>query len=101
MGKTILAAAAVAEERVRTLFRDGIFWLSVGRGGDRRLHPLLTSVARELHALLSPRYGARALPAMDSSDAAAQWIASTVRERALRCLLVLDDVWEPEVAVRT
>jgi tetratricopeptide (TPR) repeat protein len=66
--------------------------------GNRRLNALLPSVAKELHSLLAPRYGARAPPKADLNAAGAEiWIARQVQERRLRVLLVLDDVWEKEV----
>jgi len=84
VGKSALAGAVVRSLDVRALFPDGIWWLTVGQSAD------VADVQRRL------------LRSMGVHDE--RWQDADDRSRALvhrffrrQALLVLDDVWSPEI----
>lgn len=100
VGKTILASSVVRDDRVRSVFKDGVFWVPVGRAGKSSLVLLLENLARDLAEAPAPE-GApprnRSPHGLEGVDEAARYV-SEVRERGgLRCLVVLDNAWDVEV----
>ena len=95
-GKTVLASSIVRDNRVLSSFSNGIFWFYVGREGKARVALILELLARELavaHAdtpLHSPNV-------FDSANKAARDVSETIKSKTLRCLVVLDNVWDVEV----
>ena len=82
-GKSVLAQALAREEAIRARFRDGIFWLYIGKKpSKKRLSACQAQVACVFTS--SP---------FASSDLAAgrQELGRLLRDKA--CLLILDDVW--------
>lgn len=80
IGKTVLATAAVRDERIRAHFTDGILWLTLGQ--EPRLLKLQATIARLL--------GIHEQPVVDI-DSGAQRLKSLLADKKI--LLVLDDVW--------
>ena len=82
-GKTVIAAAAVRDEQVRRRFRDGIVWITLGQ------QPVLTLRQAQLARSLDDR----AWEFLDVQDGRARLSQLTAGKA---CLLVLDDVWNPQ-----
>jgi hypothetical protein len=82
LGKSVLAAAIVLDEAVRSRFCDGILWVTLGQNPD-----LLGLLGDWIRALDKSResYAATTL------EAASRYLQTLVAER--RMLLVVDDVW--------
>ena len=79
-GKSVLAAAATRDPRVRDAFPDGRFWLELGP------HPPLPLLQARLAAALGD-----STPITDVPQGRAR-LSSLLAER--RCLVVLDNVWD-------
>lgn len=96
-GKTMLASSVVRDERVRSRFKDGIFWVPVGRQGHANVYLLLENLARELAA--NPSNATQPCPPrFDSAEDAARYVSGIRAKVDLLCLVVLDNVWNAEVA---
>ena len=78
-GKSVLAAAAARDPKVRDAFPDGRFWLELGP------HPPLLQLQARLAAALGD-----STPITDVPQGRAR-LSRLLAER--RCLLVLDNVW--------
>lgn len=94
-GKSLLASAIVRDDRIRSIFKGGIFWLTVGRA-----HPavalLLEHLARVQAAAPTDtpfhcphRFG--------GAEEIVRHLSAVLSRRGCRSLLVLDDVWNAEV----
>lgn len=96
-GKSLMASSVVRDDRVRTSFRDGIFWVSVGRGeGKDSTLLLLERVAIDLAR--APTNMPYCCPRRFSGVEEASRHLSAIRTKNdLRCLVVLDNVWGAEV----
>lgn len=85
LGKTVLAMALAHDPDVRAAFPDGIYWLDVGRGAP----------IEERQAALARLLG-------DASPRSENWIEGRRKlwkiTASLRCLIILDDVWEEKTA---
>lgn len=97
-GKTILAAEAVREVSfLREVFPGGVHWLSVGqmvtKDGDIDQAKLLT----RLQNLIVRLDDEVARP--PNLEAATNTLQKILSDKYPRCLLVLDDIWSPEVAL--
>ena len=88
-GKSVLASAVVRSKEVREHFRQGIFWVRVGRGGKHQLQALLEGLAREASPTIRDRF--------NSVDDVIKHLTLVVAEDSGPRLVVLDDVWEREV----
>jgi ABC-type transporter Mla MlaB component len=82
LGKSVLAAALVLDEEVRSRFCDGILWVTLGQNPD-----LLGLVGDWIWALDKSResYGATTL------ESASRYLHTLLLEK--RVLLVVDDAW--------
>lgn len=85
IGKSVLAAAAAREERIRRCFPDGVYWVTVGEKAD------VLAVQLELLARLGARDRAPRTPAETLGH-----LREVLAER--RVLLVVDDVWSDAAA---
>lgn len=93
-GKSWLASSIVACPDTLRHFYNGVFWVSVGRGGKHKLHALLQGLAREVGAAAGDWH--RGMPPhFNDLDDVIRHLSSFAKGRS--CLLVLDNVWEPEV----
>ncbi|XP_030854919.1 apoptotic protease-activating factor 1 isoform X1 [Strongylocentrotus purpuratus] len=94
MGKTILANQAVRDEKlVEELFSDGIFWMSMGNVKEENSIPdRLETLCRIFDSNLSS--------APSPPKTLEQWknlLTKLISQRYPRSLLVLDDIWIPNV----
>ena len=97
-GKTILAAEAIRDPTLlREVFPGGVHWLSVGqmvtKDGDIDQAKLLTRLQNLIvrlddHVVRPPNL-----------EAATNMLQRILSEKYPKCLLVLDDIWSPEVAL--
>ncbi|CAM9160206.1 unnamed protein product [Choristocarpus tenellus] len=96
VGKTILASAVVRNEVIRRTFQDGIFWLRMGRSAGKQVpRRLLQSLARGVGP--DATANSRGIWRQFKDMAHIIRYLSTIRaEGQLKCLVVLDDVWEAE-----
>ena len=95
-GKTVLASSVVRDTRVRSSFRHGIFWFHFGRESKTNVAMILEQLAREL--AVSPTDTPLLCPnKFDSADEAARHVSAIINSKNLRCLMVLDNVWDVEV----
>lgn len=84
VGKTALALALIYDCTIRNYFRDGVFWVSLGRQPQRlrllkRWGALLGLTSSEVEKITSP-------------DIMAEGIRDAIGMRCM--LLIIDDVWE-------
>lgn len=96
-GKTVLAAEAVRDAQLlREVFPGGVNWLTVGQMLDRQgevdTAKLLTKIQNLIVRLDEKRYRPPNL------EAATDYLQKVISEQYPRSLLILDDVWSPEVA---
>lgn len=94
-GKSLLAASVVRDERTLSSFKQGVFWITVGKAGMRDQ----VEVLLEHLSMLFERAQAKGLFRRPShSENTAGLIQHLKRARGDgRCLVVLDDVWHREV----
>ncbi|CAM9318482.1 unnamed protein product, partial [Sphacelaria rigidula] len=87
--------------RVRALFSDGVVWLRVGRDAAERLPSLMQSLALMVYenVLHSRGYPPGQSPTDPKNGTAyvQEAMHTGLNFQGLQCLLVADDVWEPEV----
>lgn len=98
-GKSTLAAMVVARVDVRASFRDGVLWLSVGKGAKDRLPALMFDLATSVWKTVLRKTGRRPQRAnvgINLEDGAA-YIRDVAEENNRRFLVVADDVWDVEV----
>ena len=96
-GKTVLAAEAIRDANLlREVFPGGVHWVPVGqmvtKDGDIDHAKLLTRVQNLIVRLDD------SVSRPPNLEAATNTLQRILTERYPRCLLVLDDIWSPEVA---
>ncbi|CAM9564029.1 unnamed protein product [Laminaria digitata] len=95
-GKTIAASSVVRCDDVRRSFNDGIFWVQVGQVGTGNPTALLKDLAEDLAHAPSNRPHTVPHEFRDVEHVISHHVG--VREQGnLRCLIVLDDVWDPQM----
>lgn len=90
-GKTVLASSVDRNKEMQKHFRQGIFWVRVGRGGKDQLQALIEGLAREVSVAPTVPHQ------LNSLDGVIRHLTAVVAEDTLPRLVVLDDVWEREV----
>ncbi|CAN0234238.1 unnamed protein product [Scytosiphon promiscuus] len=95
-GKTVAASAVLRCEDVRRSFQDGIFWVQVGQVGTGNPLALLKGLAEDLaHA---PSNRPHTVPhEFRDVDHVISHLEGVRKQGNLRCLIVLDDVWDPQM----
>eukprot|EP00903_Cladosiphon_okamuranus_P006199 g6096.t1 len=94
-GKTLIASSVVRDDRIRTSFKHGIFWVPVGREGNN-VALLLEHLAVEVSRV--PTDKPRRCPdRFSGANEAVRHLSAVRAENDLRCLVVLDNVWDVEV----
>ncbi|CAM9580687.1 unnamed protein product [Sphacelaria rigidula] len=87
--------------RVRALFSDGVVWLHVGRDAAERLPGLMQSLAQRVYedVLDSRGYppGQSPIEPKNGTAYVQEAMLTCLKRQGLQCLLVANDVWEPEV----
>lgn len=93
--------------RVRAHFPDGVVWLRVGRGAgsEEQLPSLMLQLARMVHEDIgrTDNYGTLGASPTNGEGGTAyvkKKVATGNGGKGLHCLLVADDVWEPEVVTQ-
>ncbi|CAM9755572.1 unnamed protein product, partial [Choristocarpus tenellus] len=94
-GKTVLASCLVRNEVIRSAFRDGTFWLGVGKGGKEQVSVLLQRLEKMMG--LAPAKTHEVLHQFDDVEQRVRHMSTFISKGNLKCLVVLDDVWEREV----
>lgn len=98
-GKTTAESDIVRSTEVRKAFHDGIVWLSINKGADKRLPSLMMQLARMVFESIGGSVG---FPPAISDDGAA-YIKQRMEEghvgKLPKCLVVTDNVWEKEVVL--
>ena len=97
-GKTVLAAEAVRDAKLlREVFPGGVHWLTVGQmmdnNGDLDTNKLLIKIQNFILRLDKHKYRPPNL------EAATDYLQKVISEQHPRSLLILDDVWSPDVAL--
>lgn len=94
-GKTLIASSVVRDHRVRGSFKHGVFWVPVGREG-KDVALFLERLAVELSRV--PTDKPRSCPdRFNGAEEALRHLSAVRAENDLRCLVVLDNVWDVEV----
>lgn len=95
-GKTVAASSVVRCDEVRRSFKDGIFWAQVGQVGTGNSTALLKGLAEDLAHIASNR--PRSVPhELRDAEHVISHLAGVLEQGSLRCLVVLDDVWDCEI----
>ena len=88
VGKTILAAAIAQDEDIRRAFPDGIYWLTMGSdSGSDQIATRQRQLANSLDA---------SSPGFKDIQGGKAILEELLRNKA--CLIILDDVWNPQHA---
>ena len=94
-GKTLMASSVVRHDRVLSNFKDGVLWVPVGSEG-KDVALLLEHLAIELARL--PTDKPRSCPnRFNGAEEVVRHLSAVRAEGDLRCLVVLDNVWDVEV----
>ena len=94
-GKTLVASSVVRDDRVRAIFKNGVFWVPVGREGKDATR-LLEFLAFELAR--APTETPHVCPRrFESEEEVIRHLSAVQGSNGLRCLVVLDNVWSVEV----
>ncbi|CAB1111026.1 unnamed protein product [Ectocarpus sp. CCAP 1310/34] len=91
-GKSVLASAVVRDEKVREHFSAGIFWWRVGRISKDRLHEWLEGLVLRVASA-----SGTTPPMLGSVEEVTFYLKAFCADAESQRLVVLDDVWEPEV----
>ena len=96
-GKTTLAAESVRSAKlIQDVFPNGVFWISVKKmsneHGEVDTSKLLEKLQNFIHRIDEDKY------CPSNIEAATDYLQKVMYEQYPRSLLVLDDVWEKEVA---
>lgn len=94
-GKSLLAASVVRDGRTLSSFKQGVFWITVGKAGTKEHVEFLLE---HLSMLLERTQAKRLFRRPSHSEDTDGLIHHLKRARGdSRCLVVLDDVWHREV----
>lgn len=96
-GKTTIASEIVRNPAVREAFSDGIVWLTVNHGAKHHLASLMLQLARMIHDEVAGGVGRRPAESVDGTVYVRQATESGNGGKGLKCLVVLDNVWDREV----
>ena len=93
-GKSVLAAEALRDSSlIKEVFPMGVFWVDMGEcTGTNDKAVLLMKMQNLILRLDKSRYQPKNL------EAAQSYLQTVISEQHPRCLLVLDNLWSPEVA---
>lgn len=94
-GKSVLAAEALRDSNLmKEVFPGGVFWVDMGEGMGANVDKavLLMKMQNLILRLDESRYQPKNL------EAAQSYLQTVISEQYPRCLLVLDNLWSPEVA---
>eukprot|EP00903_Cladosiphon_okamuranus_P008759 g8391.t1 len=95
-GKTVVASSVVRCDEVRTIFKDGIFWVQVGQVGTGNPTALLKGLAEDLAHAPSNRPHTVPHEFRDAEHVIGH-LEGVLKQGNLRCLVILDDVWDPQI----
>ncbi|CAM9267893.1 unnamed protein product [Ectocarpus fasciculatus] len=96
-GKTTAASEFVRSTNARKAFSDGVVWLSVNEGAKERLPSLMLQLAGAVFEDIGGCVGNRPVAPADGAAYVKQRVEDGNDGKGLKCLVVADNVWEPEV----
>ena len=96
-GKTTVAVEFVMDRRVQSFFTDGIIWLSVDDGATDLLPSLMERLAGMVDKNMSERDRQTLVYRDSGTEHIKRYIERGRQGQGLRCLVVADNVWDPEV----
>lgn len=99
-GKTTAASEVVRTKEMRELFHDGILWLPVNKGGKDRLPTLMRQLASMMHEEVMRSTGRAPTESENTTSFIRKLMEGGYKGEGLRCLVVADDTWEPEVIAK-
>eukprot|EP00752_Nemacystus_decipiens_P006434 g5796.t1 len=85
-------------ERMRARFSDGVVYLRVGKGEGAadRLPDLMRKLAKALHEDVMKKI----VGAPKAGEKGESYVKKMLTQKKKRCLVVADDVWEPQVIAK-
>lgn len=99
-GKTTAASYIVRNDQTRQYSCDGLVWLTVNEGANRRLPSLMSQLARMVYEGIGGSVGRPPATSEDGTAYIKQRMEEGHAGKGLRCLLVADNVWESDVVLK-
>jgi hypothetical protein len=89
IGKSVLAAAVARDEKIRSAFTDGIYWISIGQMDKKEKAALMLRQSQLANAVLGENS-----PVIRDVQVGRSVLSNALSEKA--CLVILDDIWHAE-----
>lgn len=99
-GKTTTASELARDEGVREGFPDGVLWLPVNKDAKDNLLGLMAKLATMVHEDIMGNVGHELGESEDGAAYIKERMSDRTGEPGLKCLLIADNVWDPEVITK-